>query len=490
MGENIINLIKEKEQVIKDLQHIQSLLGWDQETGMPAAASGDRARQEGLIQSILSSHLEDESWEEWLPELAGHENTDFRSWQRILGKRYRQNKVLPPGFMSRFVETSSLSRNRWLEAREADDFSLFAPALEQVVELLREMCVYQGYEDEPYNALLDRYEPGITAASLDTLFSNLQSELTVLMDKALSGPKPESKLREISFPADFQKKVSLRILENMGYDFDAGRLDESVHPFTTTLGSRDIRLTTAFHENDFISGLSSTIHEGGHGLYEQNLPLEWFGTAAAEASSFGFHESQSRLWENIVGRSRPFSRYLSRIMKEIDPAFDFEPELLYSELIRVERSLIRVDADEVSYNLHIILRFRLERDLVNGSIEVKDLPGLWNSLTEELLGVKNSSDRLGILQDIHWTGGDMGYFPTYTLGNLYASQIWDALVRELPDTDGRVEKGNFTGIRDWLRERVHSKGALLEPNELMESVTGRKPDASFFIEYLKEKYGQ
>ncbi len=487
---DIIETIKKKEQVIKDLQHIQGLLGWDQETGMPPSASEGRARQEGLVQSILSSHLEDGLWEECLPLLAENPDPDCRNWHRILAKRYRDNKVLPDGFMSRFVETASLSRSSWLKARESDDFSIFAPSLERVVEQLREMCSYQGYTDEPYNALLDHYEPGMQASFLETLFDDLQGELTGLLSDVLSRPLNASRMKQHTFPAEFQRRVSLRVLKDMGYDFDAGRLDESVHPFTATLGSKDIRLTTAFHENDFISGLSSTIHEGGHGLYEQNLPSEWTGTSAAEASSFGFHESQSRLWENIIGRSRPFSRYLSKVMKEIDGSFDFDPELLYSELNRVERGLIRVDADELSYNLHIILRFRLERDLVNGNISVKELPGLWNSLTEELLGVRNGSDRLGILQDIHWTGGDMGYFPTYTLGNLYASQLWGSLVDDLGPVDGCIEKGDFSGIREWLVRNVHTKGALLLPGDLMMNVTGKMADASYFLEYLKGKYGQ
>lgn len=485
--QNIVKQIKIKEQNIKDLEHIQALMDWDQETGLPLNACEDRARQMGMVQDLLTPHLQDDVWGNWLEVLGTSSNSDYQAWHRLLRRRYKENKVLPADFMSRFVETTSLARQSWHQARDADDFKLFSPSLEKIVELLRERCEYTGYKHEPYDALLDIYEPGMTASVLEPLFKDLQSELTPMLDEILAKQDDKSVLRGKSFTTDFQKNISLNILKDMGYNFDSGRLDVSVHPFTTTLGSKDIRVTSAFMENDFISGLSSTIHEGGHGLYEQNLPENWYGTMVAEACSLGFHESQSRLWENIVGRSEAFCHYLSPLIKSSGGDF-FKPEDLYRDFNRVSRGLIRVDADEVTYNLHIILRFRLERLLINGELEVSDLPGLWNEELIGLLGVHNTSDRMGVLQDIHWSCGDMGYFPTYTLGNLYSAQLWKKLSSYIPDVDLQIEKGDFSGILNWLKQNVHSRGALQTSTELMNSVCGESLDASYFIEYLKGKY--
>ncbi|MDC7232955.1 MAG: carboxypeptidase M32 [Spirochaetales bacterium] len=483
----MIDQIKSKEQNIKDLEHIQALLAWDQETGMPPAASEDRARQMGMIQDLLSTQLQDDHWEQWLSALEKTGEAETGAWYRLLKRRYDENRVLPPDFMSRFVEETSRARDSWLKAREEDDFKLFSPSLNSIVDLLKERCEYISCKTEPYDALLDLYEPGMKAANLESLFDDLQKELTPLLNHVLEHQDSGTVLAGRKFNSRIQRRISLKVLQDMGYSFEAGRLDLSVHPFTTTLGSRDIRVTSSFVEDDFISGLTSTIHEGGHGLYEQNLPASWHGTKVADACSHGFHESQSRLWENVIGRSRPFSRYLSRII-QAETGETLDPDLLYQDLNRVDRGLIRVDADELSYNLHIILRFRLERGLVNGDIRVEDLPGLWNDELKALLGIESSSDRTGVLQDIHWSCGDMGYFPTYTLGNLYASQLWDQLTSEINHVDQQIESGNFSEILNWLVEKVHSRGALLPSAELMKSLTGREPEASPFIAYLRNKY--
>jgi carboxypeptidase Taq len=484
---DIVEQIKTKEQLIKDLEHIQALMDWDQETGMPRNAYEDRARQMRMIQDLLTAHLQDDIWEHWLEELGKSSDSETLSWQRLLKRRYRENKVLPADFMSRFVETTSFARRSWLQAREADDFKLFSSSLEKIVELLKERCEYTGYKKEPYDALLDLYEPGMTASVLEPLFMDLQSELSPMLEEILTKQDDRSMLSGKSFSADFQEKVSLKVLKDMGYNFDSGRLDISVHPFTATLGSRDIRVTSAFMEDNFISGLSSTIHEGGHGLYEQNLPEKWYGTMLAEACSLGFHESQSRLWENIVGRSKAFSRYLSPLISSSGGEL-FSPEDLYRDLNKVSRGLIRVDADEVTYNFHIILRFRLERLLINGELKVHELPDLWNEELSRLLGVHNTSDRMGVLQDIHWSCGDMGYFPTYTLGNLYSAQLWEKLSAHIPEVNVQIEKGDFSGIQNWLKQNVHRRGAFQTSTELMNSVCGEPLKASYFIEYLKGKY--
>jgi len=487
MKEKLLKDLKSKEQSVKDLEHILSLLSWDQETGMPKAAGRDRARQMGLIQDIITGHLRDPHWEDWLEELSQDRAPENIQWYRLLKRRFDEYQKLPPDFMSRFVESSSLARDYWMEAREKNDFSLFSPSLKILVDLLKEKISCTGFEEEPYNALLDKYEPGMKADALDTLFSRLQFDLTPIFRNALDKQGSLDRVKDSIIPVKAQNAISMRVLKDMGYDFEAGRLDFSVHPFTITLGSRDVRITTSFRDNDFFSGLSSTIHEGGHGLYEQNFPPLWFGTMAAEACSYGFHESQSRLWENIIGRSRPFSIYLYRILEEEVPGAVSSADDLYRHMNRVGNSPIRVDADEVSYNLHIILRFRLERDLINGNLSVDDLPYYWNSESKGLLGLENLSDRSGILQDIHWSGGDMGYFPTYALGNLFSAQIWETLKKSLVNVNDHIERGDFFSILEWLKENIHSKGALVTSSDLVESITGTKLNASPFIRYLKEK---
>jgi len=487
MNEKLLKELKSKEQTVKDLEHIQSLLSWDQETGMPRAAAKDRARQMGLIQDSITGHLRDPRWEDWLEELSLETSTVYVQWFNQLKRRFDEYQKLPPDFMTRFVESTSLARDHWIEAREADDFRIFSPSLKTIVELLKEKISCTGFEGEPYNTLLDKYEPDMKADVLESLFSRLQFDLSPIIREALKQQNPADRLKGLVIPEHLQKSISLKVLSDMGYDFEAGRLDYSIHPFTTTLGHRDVRLTTSFRENDFFSGLSSTIHEGGHGLYEQNLPASWYGTVLAEACSHGFHESQSRLWENVIGRSRSFSRYLFSIIEDKMPGAVSGSEELFHHMNRVERSPVRVDADEVTYNLHIILRFRLERDLINGNIGVDDLRDYWNSESRGLLGLENLSDRNGILQDIHWTGGDMGYFPTYALGNLFSAQLWKVMKKSLSGVEESIEQGDFGSILSWLKENVHSRGALVTSSGLIESISGTGLDATPFIEYLKEK---
>ena len=477
--------IREKEQKIKDYEHILALQSWDMETGMPKEAAEDRARQMGTIQDHLTRELQDPAWVDALALLEKEQDDSIRRWYRLLKKRYREYSLLPPDFMTRFVKATALSRDAWLKSREADDFMLFLPCLEDVTALLREKCEIIGFEGEPYNALLDEYEPGARADHLENLFKDLASELGPLLERAAA--ERSSEPEEMIVPVEIQRKISLRVLRDMGYDFDAGRLDQSVHPFTSTLGGRDVRVTSSFKADDLLNSLFSTVHEGGHGLYEQNLPENWRGTMAAEGASMGVHESQSRMWENIIGRSRGFAAYLKRVLADEFADLKVDEAELYRRMNRIEPDFIRVDADEYSYNLHIILRFRLERDLINGRIEVRDLRDLWNDSFKALMGFSNSRDLTGVLQDIHWSEGLMGYFPSYTLGNLYAAQIWNSLLEDLGDQNETISRGDFIPILEWLKKKVHSRGALYTAEELMSDICGRSSDSSFFINYLKEK---
>jgi len=481
--------IRKKETEITRLEHILALLSWDQETGMPGNALQERSEQMAWIQQQISDRILDPRWEEELAALGSQASgSEERSWHRALVRRHRQYSCLPPTFMAELVKVTSLARDAWASARRENDFSLFQPHLEQVVDLAVQRAGLLGFKAEPYDALLDLYEPGMTAAELEKVFNPLETELKPLIglaEEKQNGAAPYDR----RYPIAGQEALSKRVLRDMGFDFASGRMDFSVHPFTTTLGSRDIRVTTRLDEPDLFGGLYSTVHEGGHGLYEQNLPASWAGTLAGEAASMGFHESQSRMWENIIGRSLSFWEYLYPLMTGIFPEEmkDQTPRSLFRAANRVERSLIRVDADEVTYNMHIILRFRLERQIINGTARVSDLPELWRAESENLLGVRPEKDADGVLQDIHWSLGDWGYFPTYTLGNLYSAQIWESLREDLPDPEGDIRKGDFSSIQDWLSRNVHSRGALLTPDELIRDISGEPLSSRFFLDYLKNR---
>ena len=481
-----LNEIREKEKAIFRLEEILALLSWDQETGMPEKALEDRADQMAWIQQELSKQLTDTAWERLIESLKNQ--GDQKVWKLNLQRRYRINRCLPDGFMAEFVRTTSLSREAWLKARKEENFSYFLPYLEKVVEISRKRADFLGYRDEPYDALLDLYEPGVTARFLESVFDPLQKALNPLIEMMLK--KQESRQDDGGvFDIAVQKKLHMKILDLMGYDLKKGRMDFSVHPFTTTLGPSDVRITTHLDERDFFNGLFSTIHEAGHGLYEQNLPSSWSRTVNGQACSLGIHESQSRFWENIIGRSRSFWRFMHSQVTELFPReFGKEsPESLYKKANRVDRGFIRIDADEYTYNLHVILRFRLERQIINGKVDVKDLPELWKEESGKLLGVVPEKLTDGLLQDIHWSLGDWGYFPTYTLGNLYAAQIRRSLLKDLPEIDSFIEKGDFQPIRFWLKGKLHSRGALVSSGSLIRDISGKDLDSRYFIEYLEDK---
>ncbi len=478
--------IRRKEEDIYRLEEILALLSWDQETGMPEEALEDRSDQMAWVQQELSDRLSDPRWEDLIDKLGS--SGDQKVWKKNLYRRYRINSCLPREFMSEFVRAASLSRDAWQKARRDEDFSLFLPHLEKVVALSRERAEFLGYEKEPYDALLDLYEPGMNAETLEGIFNPLQKELNPLIDDILEKQGDEgSQVSE--FDTTRQKELHMRLLEAMGYDLKKGRLDFSVHPFTTTLGPRDIRITTHLDPRDFLNGLFSTIHEAGHGLYEQNLPHLWKRSVNGQACSLGIHESQSRFWENCIGRSRAFWEYMLPQVKSLfpDQSSGEDVDSLYRKANRVSRGFIRIDADEYTYNMHVILRFRLERMIINGDARVKDLPELWKSESKALLSVVPKTLNQGVLQDIHWSLGDWGYFPTYALGNLYAAQFRKTLFEEFPRMNEDVAKGNFTPLLFWLKDHIHAKGAMVSPGELVRDISGEGLNSRYFIEYLRTK---
>ncbi len=479
---------------IHDYQAIAELLSWDQQTLMPPKGDAARARQAALAATeahrlITSKELGD------LLEKAQTEALD-PDQRLVVAKAARdRNRAarMPADLVERLVSVTSRAHHIWIEARQSNDFESFAPVLDEIIGLKREQAEALGWPDsgEPYDALLDEYEEQTTCRDIAPVIDDVAQEasraLSAIQD---SRKKPDRSLLERQYPETGQEQFCRMVLDAMGFDFQAGRLDRSAHPFTTSFDPGDVRLTTRYNERFLPTAVFGTIHEGGHGLYEQGLDKNWVGTALAEAVSLGLHESQSRLWENQIGRSLSFWTHFYPKLKALfpDSLGDVPLDAFYRAINSVQPSLIRVEADEVSYNLHIALRFRLERALVSGDLQVGDLPGAWNEASKRLFGIEPKSHVEGVLQDVHWSMGLIGYFPTYLLGNLYAAQIAEALRHDIPDMDDQIAQGRFSAIVAWLRSKIHSAGRRWAPGELIERATGRPPSAKPFSRYLRDKY--
>jgi carboxypeptidase Taq len=477
----------------------RSLLGWDQATYMPPGGAELRGRQLALLAGTIhrrraaprflelieaaSRELEDED-----PDAPAAANV--REWRRDHERAAR----LPTGLVEEKARATALARVAWIEARRDDDFERFRPWLERMFDLCRREADALGYVDHPLDALLDFYEPDETAARLDALFGPLREELTSLLDRIRgAGPmRVDTSWLDRPLPRSAQEECARLALEAIGFDLERGRLDPTVHPFCSSLGPDDVRITTRYEGEFFRDGFLSVLHEADHGLYEQGLDGRQFGTPMGQACSTGVHESQSRLWENAVGRSRGFWRHFLPRAREACGAVleDCDPETCHRSLHEVRPNFIRVDADEVTYNLHIILRFDLERALLRGELEARDLPGAWSETHERLFGLRPPDDRRGCLQDVHWSIGLVGYFPTYTLGNVYAAQIFEQVRRDLGDPEEAWARGEFRPLRDWLSERIHRQGRRYPPRRLLERVTGRQPSPEPLLRALTARYGE
>lgn len=480
------------------LRSTSALLGWDQETFMPPAAAEFRAEQMALVSSLVHERFTSPRVGELLarcqadPVLADDATAavNLRELRRDYGRATR----LPPDLVREMAETSSRAMHVWREARERNDFATFAPWLEKVVSLVRRKAEAYGWPagGEPYDALLDEFEPGMTTARVTRTFDALRAGLAPLIRAvAESGVSPDVSWQGVRVPVDRQAAFNLDIVRRMGFDLDAGRLDVSAHPFCDGMAPGDTRLTTRYAEDQFVSALSGTMHETGHALYEQNLPKrEHYGQPVAEAASTGIHESQSRMWENFVGRSRPFWEWaLPQLQRALDvPGLNsLDVETAYRGMNVVRPSLIRIESDEATYNLHIMLRFDLERAMLSGDLKVADLPAAWNERMRADLGVEVPDHARGAMQDIHWSMAAFGYFPTYTLGNLYAAQFWAAARQALPQMDDDLRRGEFGGLRAWLTEHVHTHGRRFTAPELCERITGRPLSHEPLLAYLREK---
>ena len=477
---------------IGKLQSTLSLLYWDQRTYLPPKGHDSRAEVIGKLSKMIFELSTCDELGRYLEDLERKDELSLedRASVRVVGKDYRRHKAIPPDFYEQFSIARSLSESVWEKAKASSNFKSFRPHLEKMIDYSRQLADYYGYEENPYDALLEEYEPGMTARELRCVIEPLRNELAPFIKHLTDqGTPPERGFLERTFSIDRQRELSLRALKVIGYDFAAGRLDTTVHPFTITTGPNDVRVTTRYREDALLPSLFTALHEGGHALYDQGLPeaLHWSGLD--DGASSGVHESQSRMWENLVGRSLAFWTFFRPTVVEIFPELSEVPaEAFYRAANVVEPSLIRVEADEVTYNLHIMLRFELEEGLINGKIAVSDLPVLWRDAMERYLGVVPEDDARGVLQDVHWSAALIGYFPSYMLGNLYGAQLFARMKKDILDVEERIVRGEVEDLLTWLREKVHRLGKIYEPKELMKRITGEGLNTTYFVDYIKEKY--
>ena len=471
---------------LETLEGVVGLLQWDQQTVMPAKGGGSRGEQVALLSRLSHELLTAPEVGEWVDALADADLSPVQSaGLRNLSRDRARAVRVPPDLVGRLAQAQTEGFEAWIRAKEAADFQQFAPALGELVELTAERCRAIDGDRPVYDVLLDEYDPGTTTASLRDMFGRLRGGLVELIGAVGDRTQPPV---DAALPVGAQLRLQEQVAGLIGFDLEAGRLDESEHPFTVGVGPGDVRITTHVHERDLLRGLSGAIHEAGHGMYEQGLPPELRPTGAGHAASMGLHESQSRFWENFIGRSQAFFGWLEPRLAEYFPGAGLRADDLYRAANRIEPGLIRVAADEVTYNLHIIVRFELELALFEG-MPLEELPGAWRDRYREFLGIEPGDDAVGVLQDLHWASGAFGYFPSYTLGNLYAAGLGDALLRDVPDLWDRVGAGDFATVRSWLRTRVHARAHTAEAPEIVSDVTGEVDLVDSLLAYLWGRHG-
>ncbi|ANQ53990.1 peptidase M32 [Thermosipho sp. 1063] len=473
---------------LSKFENALSLLHWDMETYMPEKAAEKRAEIIGEISTYVFKEFISEKTKELL-ESATPEDDEDKAILKLVKKEFEKHEKIPPELFKELQFETALSQQAWQKAKEKDNFEIFKPHLKKVVDLEKKVIECIGYESNKYDVLLDDYEPGLKTDQLKSIIVELRKFLVEFINELDSGNKPNTEILKGKYSIEKQKEFSMELLKILNYDLGAGRLDISAHPFTISISHNDIRITTRFDKYDIKNSIFSTIHECGHALYEQGIPEQFRGLPIGDGASMGIHESQSRFWENIVGRSLEFWKFIYPKFTKYFPNFkNVKVEEFWRAINTVERSLIRTEADEVTYNLHIMLRFELEEALINDRITVDELPKLWNEKMKEYLGIVPKNDALGVLQDVHWAHGSFGYFPSYMLGNLYAAQIYYAMKKDIPNFGEKIEKGQFIEILSWLRKKVHSKGKTLMPIELIKEISNEELNPKYFIEYVKEKF--
>jgi carboxypeptidase Taq len=478
--------LKTRLQDLFSIRQAMALLAWDQETGMPPSSGELRGQAQATLAARYQQELTAPALAEQLQGLQAPLGSPEYTLLKELHKEREKNLLIPEALTRELAHCASVSQQAWAQARNKCNPQEFLPWLEKMLYLKKEVaqCLRKNHT-VLYDVALDEYEPGATTHELSKLFADLApiSELYA-RQRATSKPMP------ITFPIDGQQKLCTHILEKMGFDFTCGRMDQSTHPFTEGLSPLDVRLTVRYRTEDFRDSFYSALHEGGHGLYEQGLPARFAGTPLAEAVSLGIHESQSRFWENQVGRSLEFWQGFFPTFKQYMPHLPatWNAQTLFELVNEVMPGFIRTDSDEISYNLHVMLRFELERDLFSGELLVKDLPERWNERFYQIFGYKVPSPKEGFLQDVHWSLGLFGYFPTYTLGNLIAAQLHEALLTDVPTTPTQIRQGDFAPILQWMRNKIHIHGKSYTPHELIKKATGKDLSVQPFLNYLNKKY--
>lgn len=480
-------------QELADLGGAIGLAHWDQEVMMPPKGGPARARTLATLQAIAHHRLCDPEMGELLGELAAEESLgpSEKATVRVLKLDYDKATKVPESLVRALAELEATAYQTWTQARPADDFKLLEPALTKMIELKKEQADALGWEEERYDALLDEFEPGMKATDVEKMFGELEDSLRPLVGAILDAAGERPAFLDAAYEPSEQEEFCQWLVAQLGFDTQGGRLDTSPHPFTLPVSYGDIRQTTRADRNHLMMSIYAAMHETGHALYEQHLPEEMVGLPVGRVPSLGMHESQSRLWENQVGRSRAFCDFLHPHLQKRFPEqlSDVGEDELYAGANHPQRSLIRVTADEVTYNLHVALRFELELALFRDELDVKDLPGAWSEGMQKWVGVTPPNDSDGVLQDMHWSIGALGYFPTYTLGTIYAAAIFDKAREELGDLDDEHRKGDTSRLLQWLTDNVYSQAYLYPAKELMELVLGREPTARPLIDYLRNKFG-
>jgi carboxypeptidase Taq len=489
---DFITLVKD----INNLRAVEGLLSWDQETFMPPRGIEDRSLQLATISSITHEKLTSATMKGYLDELGSTKvretlTPEQQTNVREVAWEYHRAAAIPADLVIDFAKTRSVASQNWIEARKKSDFTLFYPYLAKLVDMRIRMAEAIGYDDQPYDALLDEFEPGLRTKEVASVFGRLRDKLVPIVSDIIdSGIRPDPSIFGQEYAVEKQKEFNHLVATKLGYDFERGRIDESAHPFTSGT-VHDARFTTNYRPDNMSFSLFATIHETGHALYCQGVPEDHYGTPMGEAVSMAIHESQSRMWENVVGRSKEFWTPLYPDLQKQFPSQlgNVGLDAFHGAVNDVHPSLIRVQADEVTYNLHILLRFEMETALMNGELDPKEASTVWNEKMEDYLKIPVPDEAHGVLQDIHWSLGYFGYFPTYALGNLCAAQFFNQAEKDIPELWTHIEQGENHILLSWLRENIHSRGKSLRANDLVKEVTGSALDEDIFIGYLKKKFG-
>ena len=490
-----LNQLKEILGEVTDLRNASAVLGWDQQTYMPQGGSDARGHQLGTLGKLAQiKFISDEVGqllEDLKAEFAGADpESDDAELIRVTARDYAKAKSVPPEFIVESAIVTTKAFEAWMEARKKSDFSIFRPHLEKVVELTKKYVSFFPPADHPYDTLLDDFEPGMKTADVKVIFDGLRPKQVELLKQIADAKQVKDGFLYGKFKEKKMDEFSVNIATQFGYDWTKGRQDRAPHPFCTTFSVNDVRITTRFEKDNPTAMLFSTMHETGHALYELGSKQEFDRTPLMGGASLAIHESQSRMWENMVGRSFAFWEHFYPQFKKLFPSQldGVGLKAFYKAINKVEPSFIRVNADEATYNMHIMLRLELEIGMVEGAIAVKDLPEIWNTKMNEYLGITPANDAQGVLQDMHWSGGAIGYFSTYALGNLVSAQLWEKINADMPGLDDNIRKGKFDSLLGWLRTNLHVHGRKFDPQDLVQKITGSKIDSAAYVRYLTKKY--